>query len=322
MKIKILITEVMHDKGLKLLLNDKNFSVDINYKLSNSELASCIRNYDGLIVKTLTKVNKTVIDAGENLRIIGRIGVGVDNIDVLYAWKNDIKIVNSPHGNTIPTAEHTIGMMLHLAKRFDFGHNEVLSGRWNRDTYRSISLYGKTIGIIGLGRIGKAVAKRCSSFGMTVLAYDPYIPANDFRIVDAIKTSFDNLIKTSDFITLHVPLTDETEEMINSSVINRMKEGVILLNCSRGKVINEDDIATALRTNRIASAGIDVYQVEPPIESPLLKVKNCLLTPHIASYTPEAKAETSEELAQTFIDFFSKGLIKNEVSYMDLGIVK
>ena len=307
---KILITEVINDKGLEIL-NHSNFNIDIELEMDKKRFISILPNYTCLIVKTLTIVDKDVIDAGRNLKCIGRIGVGLDNIDIEYARLKNIPVFFSPHGNTIPTAEHAIGMILHLAKRFHAGHKMVHEGKWERDTYRTMQLYGKTLGIIGLGRIGKAVAKRAHAFGMNVIAYDPYIGDNDFIIVDAISKSFEEVISESDFLTLHVPLSEETINMISANELKKMKKNVILINCSRGKVVNEIDLANALKSETIFAAGIDTFPKEPPIGSRLLEVENCILTPHIASYTPEAKIQTSIELALVIKEFLINKVIKN-----------
>jgi D-3-phosphoglycerate dehydrogenase len=311
---KILITEQLENEGLQTL-QDTNFEIVTNYSISYDELLTTIHKYNCLIVKTLTNVNKNIIENSKMLSCIGRIGVGVDNIDVKSATIKNIPVFFSPHGNTIPTAEHAIGMILFMSKQFNIGHSMVINGIWDRENYRNVQLFGKTLGIIGLGRIGKAVAKRASAFGMKVIAYDPYIGYNDFIIVNANPVSFTELITTSDTISIHTPLTNETNNMINKNIFKLMKSNAILINTARGKIVNENDLYYALKNNVIQSAGLDVFQKEPPINSPLLQLSNCVLTPHIASYTTEAKKQTSIELAQTIKDFLLNKIIKNCINY-------
>jgi len=270
---------------MKILISDK-FSKDLPQRLEEfgevTENKNEIQNADVILVRSATKVDKTMIDKAKNLKLVIRGGVGLDNIDVRYCEKKGITVRNTPEASTIAVTELVFTLMLGIIRNIVKANNSMKNGEWAKDTKGS-ELYGKTLGIVGLGRIGTEVAKRAKAFGMNVIAYEKYNKQSEY----AEMVSMDEVLKSSDFISLHVPLTDETREMINSKTISRMKDGVIIINTSRGGVINEKDLADAIKSGKVRYAGLDVYQQEPPTNSPLLLLDNTLLTPHLAAQTNE-----------------------------------
>jgi len=299
---KILISDRIHKKAIE---EAKEFAdVDLEFNLTHEELIERIRGYDALIVRSGTKVTKDVIENADKLKIIGRAGVGLDNIDLNAAKKKGIKIVNSPEASTISVAELTIGSLIALMRNIPHAHRSLKEGRWEREKFEGNELYGKTIGIIGFGRIGREVADRARAFGMNVLIFDPNITAEDAREANCEYMELDELIKNSDVITLHVPLTNETRNLIDKKRIDMMKENAILINVARGGIVNEVDLYTALKEGRIKGAVLDVFESEPPERSPLLKLENVLLTPHLGASTEEAQINAGTVIVEKIRNFF------------------
>ena len=280
--MKILAADGISAQGIEILKSD--FEVDIRDKISHEELLEIIPQFDALMVRSASKVTADVIERAENLKIIGRAGVGVDNIDVQAATSKGILVINSPGGNTIAATEHTCAMMLALARKIPIANQTMQAGEWNRKKYVGVELNGKTLGVIGMGRIGAGVAKRAIAFGMEVLGYDPYINEERANSIGVKIATLDELIEKSDFITVHMPLTDETRGMISMPQMKRMKNSVRLINCARGGIINEQDLAQAVKEGIVAGAAIDVFTEEPmPQDHPLRNVDNIILTPHLGA---------------------------------------
>lgn len=296
--MKVLAADGVSTKGISLL-QDAGFEVVIKDKLPADELLAIIPDFDALIVRSASKVTAEVINAGKNLKIIGRAGVGVDNIDVPAATARGIIVINSPGGNTIAATEHTMGMMLACSRHIPIANETTQKGEWNRKKYVGVELRGKTIGIVGLGRIGAGIAKRCAAFDMRVIGYDPYVNEERAASMGVKLMDLDGIIAESDFITVHMPLTPETKNMFNKDNICKMKKGVRLINCARGGIINEQDLADAVKSGQVAGAAIDVFTSEPLEENhPLRGVPGIVLTPHLGASTEEAQIGVSVDVAE------------------------
>ena len=297
----ILAADGIANEGIDLLR--KNFNVEVRDKISHDELLEIIPQFDALIVRSASKVTADVLERAANLKIIGRAGVGVDNIDVQAATERGIIVINSPDGNTIAATEHTFAMMLAVSRNIPQANQIMHSGGWDRKKFVGVELRNKTLGIIGLGKIGAGVAKRAQSFDMNVIAYDPFVSEERAKNLGVRLVNLDELFKIADFITVHMPLTNSTRNMISLAQMRTMKPTVRLINCARGGIINENDLASALKENIIAGAAIDVFENEPLAEdSPLRTLKNLILTPHLGASTVEAQIGVSVDVAKGIID--------------------
>lgn len=317
-KVKVLITEGMEEEGLRIFEEQGEglFEVDVYNKISQEELLKIIEKYDCIVVRSGTKVTAEVIEKGKNLKVIARAGVGLDNIDLQSATNRGIVVINAPTGNTISTAEHTMALMLALARKIPWAHNSVQEGKWERKKFQGVELFNKTLGIIGLGKIGMEVAKRALGFGMKVIAYDPFVSEEKARMIGVqLVDKLDDLYKQADIITVHVPLNEKTKNLITKREISKMKDGVMLINCARGGIINEEDLAEALKSGKVAGAAVDVYSQEPPPpDHPLLHLPNCITVPHLGASTEEAQKNVAIETAQAIVEFFKNGVIMNAVN--------
>lgn len=314
MAIKILVSDPLAEEGIKILEKEKNFTVDVKTKLPPAELKKVIKDYDALIVRSGTKVTSDIISGAKKLKIIGRAGVGIDNVDVAAASKKGIIVMNAPAGNTISTAEHTMSMMLALSRNIPQADASMREGKWDRKKFMGTELYNKTLGIIGLGRIGAEVAKRALSFKMKVLAYDPYLSAEKAKKMDVELADFKTILKQSDYITVHTPFTDETKHLIGKDELEIMKNGVRILNCARGGIIDEKALDSAIESGKVAGAALDVYEKEPPTDSPLLKRPNVVMTPHLGASTEEAQVNVAIDIAESVRDAMLDRGIRNSVN--------
>lgn len=294
--VKIVVTDQIHDDGIKML--KQIGEVDVKTGLTPNQLLEEIKGYDVLVVRSATKVTKEVIDAGENLKIIARAGVGLDNIDVQAANARGIKLVNAPEAPTIAVAELVIGLMLSWARQLPRADASMKQDRWEKTQLMGSELRGKTLGIIGTGRIGQAVGYRAKAFLMNILAFDVGQNAEFIRGTGARYVDLEELLRESDFVSLHVPATSQTRHMIERREIELMKPSAVLVNTSRGEVIDEAALTDALKKGKIAGACLDVYEREPPKDSPLFKLPNVVLTPHIGASTVEAQREAALIIAE------------------------
>lgn len=297
--MRVLVSDPLAEEGIRRL--ETAAEVDVITNLSPEELVERIKGYDALVIRSGTKVTADVINAADRLKVIARAGVGVDNVDVDAATKKGIIVVNAPGGNTISAAEHTIAMMLALARNIPQAHASVRRGEWNRKKYTGVEVFNKTLGIIGLGRIGTEVAKRMKAFGMRILAYDPFITESKAAELGIKLASLEEIYRESDFITVHTPLTPETRNMIDEPQIKMMKPTVRIINCARGGIINEAALARAVAENRIAGAAVDVYTKEPPVGNPLLEQERIITTPHLGASTAEAQINVALAVADQII---------------------
>jgi D-3-phosphoglycerate dehydrogenase len=312
---KVLVTDPIAEQGIEILKKQRDIQVDVKLKIKPEELKSIIGNYDALIVRSETKVTADIIEAGNNLKVIGRAGVGVDNIDVISASKKGIIVMNTPEGNTISTAEHTMSMIMALSRNIPQADLSVKSKKWERKKYMGVELYGKILGIIGLGRVGKEVAIRAKSFGMEIIAYDPYLSADMARKLEIRLVSLDELISKADYITVHTPLTKETKYLIGEKEIAKMKDGVRLINCARGGIIDERALLNGLKSGKVAGAALDVYETEPPPpDFPLFNLENVILTPHLGASTEEAQISVAVSIANQIIEVLRGGVVRNAVN--------
>jgi len=314
MSFKVLISDSLSKEAVDILTKEKEFKVDVNTKLTPDELKSVIKDYDALVVRSGTKVTKDIINAADKLKIIGRAGVGLDNVDVPAASKKGIIVVNTPGGNTMSTAEHAFSMMMALSRNIPAADLSMRKGEWERKKFMGVELYGKALGIVGLGRIGTEVAKRALAFGMRVLAYDPYLSVDKAKDIGVESVDLKTLYKESDYITVHTPLTDETRHMISDKELGMMKKNVRMINCARGGIIDEEALARAIESGKVAGAAFDVYEEEPPKNSKLLKLDKVVLTPHLGASTEEAQVNVAIDVANTVRDALLGRGIKNAVN--------
>lgn len=310
---KILMT-YSNVEGLDLLFSSKEFKIDVHNKPSPEEFKRLIKDYDGLLIRSEVKVTAEIIEVADRLKFIGRAGTGVDNVDKTVATKKGIVIANVPGGNTISAVEHTIGLMLSLARNIPEAYRSLKDKKWDRKNFVGTELFGKTLGLIGLGRIGTEVAKRMSAFGMKVIAYDPFINS-DFAKNNGVEVkSIDEVYREADYISIHSPLNDSTRGMINTGAIEKMKDGVRIINCSRGSIINEKDLCCAVKSGKVKGAALDVFTKEPPEDWAIIEMENIIVTPHLAASTKEAQIRIAQEMSEVIVDFFTKNIIRNAIN--------
>ena len=298
--MKVLATDGTSPEGVACIKSCAQ--LDIKPALKPEELLAIIGDYEGLIVRSASQVTAQVIEAGKKLMVIGRAGVGIDNIDVNAATQRGIIVVNSPTGNTIAAAEHTIGLMMSLARHIPQANASLKAGQWLKSKYTGIEVRNKTIGIIGLGNIGSAVARRCQGLEMKVIAFDPFVSAERAKQLMVTMVSLEELFKTSDFITIHTPLNATTKGLITEKEIALMKPSVRIINCARGGLIDEELLAKVITEKKIAGAAIDVFSKEPTTESPLFSKDNVVVTPHLGASTAEAQGTAAKDVAEQIVD--------------------
>lgn len=300
--MRIFVSNDISEKGINLL--KQHFDVDVMPNMKPDELIKVIDNYDGLVTRSLTKVTKEVINASHRLKVIGRAGVGVDNIDIPAATAKGIVVLNTPEGNTMAATEHTVAMLMAVTRHIPQAHQSLQEGKWDRKSFDGIQVQGKTLGIIGVGRIGSRVAKRMQAMEMTTIGYDPYITEERGQQVGVELVDLDTLLAKSDYITIHTPLTDETRGMINAAAIAKMKDGVRVVNCARGACWDAQAVADAVKSGKIAGAAVDVYASEPLTKetNPFLGLFNVVQTPHLGASTIEAQIGVAVDVAYGVID--------------------
>jgi len=294
--MQVLVADPIAEMGLEILRNYTH--VDAKFNLKPEELETIIDNYDALIVRSQTRVTAQIINSGRKLKVIGRAGAGVDNIDIDAATRKGIVVVNAPTGNTVSAAEHTFALMLALARNIPQANSQLKSGKWQRGKLVGTELRNKTLGIIGLGNVGSEVAKRAQAFEMQVIAYDPFVPMDYAGTRKVNLVSLDKLLEQADFITLHVPLTPATANLIGAEELAKIKPTAQIINCARGGLVDEEALVTAIEAGKIAGAAFDVFSTEPVTDSPLLKSDKVIITPHLGASTIEAQASVSKDIAE------------------------
>lgn len=313
--MKVLISDNISPRGIEILKN-AGLEVDVKIGMRSEELKACIGDYNGLIIRSATKVTSEIIDAATNLKVIGRAGSGLDNVDMTSATKKGIVVMNTPGGNTITTAEHTIALMFALARQIPQATMSMKSGKWEKKRFMGVELFNKTLGIIGLGNIGRQVAKRAQGLAMNVVAYDPFLSEDKAKALGVEKVELAELFNRSDFITIHTPITPDTKNLINAETIKMMKDGVRIINCARGGIINERDLYDAIRAGKVAGAALDVFEKEPPEnDNLLLSVDNIICTPHLGAATEEAQENVAVAVAEQIVDYLIYGTIRNAVNF-------
>ena len=318
--MNVLICDPISPKGIALFQQQPEFKVTVLEKrLSESELLPLVRDVEAMVVRSETKVTRKMLEAAAKLRIVGRAGVGVDNVDVEAATQRGIVVVNTPGGNTISTAELTFSMLMSLARKIPQAHASMKAGEWNRKAFHGVELYNKTLGILGMGRIGSEVARRAIVFGLRVLAYDPYLALSRAKALQVELLELDEIYARADFITVHMPMTDETRGMIDAAAFAKMKKGVRVLNCARGGIVNEKDLCDAIQSGHVAGAALDVYEVEPPPKDfPLRDLPQVIMTPHLGASTEEAQENVGIEVAEAITDYLVNGAVRNAVNLPNL----
>ena len=318
--MKVLVCDPISQTGIDHLQQQDGIeTIILDRTHSEEELLPLIKDISAIAVRSETKITKTIIESAQELKIVGRAGVGVDNIDIEAATQNGVIVMNTPGGNTIATCELTFSMMMALARNIPQAHGSMSSGEWNRKAYKGVELYNKTLGVLGMGRIGGEVARRAVAFGMQVMAFDPYITPSRAKALQVELASLEEIYNSADFITVHMPLTDETRGMINKDTFTKMKPEVRLLNCARGGIINEKDLFDALKGGVIAGAALDVYESEPlDNNSELRECPNLILTPHLGASTKEAQDNVGLEVSQGITDYLLHGSLINSINMPSL----
>jgi D-3-phosphoglycerate dehydrogenase len=317
---KILIADSISQRGVDELSRDGALEVAIKTGLGEKEIVDLIPQFNALVVRSQTKVTADVLNAGVRLRVVGRAGVGVDNVDVEAATRRGIIVLNAPGGNTVSTAEHAFSLLLSVARKIPQADANVRSKHWDKRDFEGVELYNKTLGIIGMGRIGSELSRRAIAFGMRVVAYDPYLSAARARSLQVeLINELDDLLTSADFISLHTPLTPETRHLLDVARLQRTKRGVRIINCARGGLIDEEALAKALQDRHVAGAALDVFETEPlPVDSPLRRAPNLVLTPHLGASTAEAQESVGIEIAQSIRAALLEGTIRNAVNMPNL----
>jgi len=320
--MKILVCDPISPKGIALLQQRPEFEVVVLPKrLPEAELLSVVADAVAMVVRSETKVSRKVIETAPKLRVVGRAGVGIDNVDVEAATQRGVVVMNTPAGNTITTAELSFAMILSLARKVPQAHATMAAGKWDRKQFQGVELHGKTLGVLGMGRIGGEVAKRAIAFGMRVIAYDPFLTEARAKAMGVeLAGDLDAVYRDADFISVHMPVTDQTKGMLNAAAFAKMKPGVRIVNCARGEIIVENDLVAALDSGKVAAAGLDVFIVEPlAADHPFRKHPNIILTPHLGASTEEAQEKCGIEVAEVITAYLLTGEVRNAVNlpYLD-----
>ncbi len=312
--MKVLVSDQLSELGVKIFEETPGIEVDVNTGLTPDELKGIIGKYDGLVIRSATKVTADIIEAATNLKVIGRAGIGLDNVDIPSASQRGIVVMNTPDGNTITTAEHTIAMIFALSRHIPQATSSLKEGKWEKKKLKGRELFNKTLGLIGVGHIGRIVADRAKGLKMKVIVFDPYLKPETVEKMDLEPVSFEDLLKRSDIITVHTPKTEETTNLINKDAIAKMKKGALLINCARGGIMNEDDVCDALKSGHLGGGAFDVFTTEPPGKTELITLPNFICTPHLGASTTEAQDNVAIDVANQIVAYLLHGTIKNAVN--------
>ncbi|MCB9708363.1 MAG: phosphoglycerate dehydrogenase [Myxococcales bacterium] len=315
MDIRVLVSDKFSEAGLNVLKDASGIAFDYKPGLSPEELCGIIGTYDGLLIRSNTNVDANVLASAEKLRIVGRAGIGVDNVDVPMASKQGIVVMNTPTGNAVTTAEHALALLMAVTRKIPQATASMRAGKWEKSKFEGREVASKVLGVVGLGNIGRIVAERAQGLRMRVIAFDPVVSEEKAASLGIKRVSLDELYKQADFITLHTPKTAETTHMINDAAFDKMKQGVIVINAARGGIVDEAALYRALEGGKVAGAGLDVFEEEPPpSDHPLLKLAQVVCTPHLGASTSEAQERVSVEIAEQVIDYLKHGIIRNSVN--------
>ncbi|MCE5335917.1 MAG: phosphoglycerate dehydrogenase [Desulfobacteraceae bacterium] len=312
--MRILVSDNLSETGVEKLMSVPGFDVEVNTTLTPEEFREVIKEFDALVIRSATKVTADVIENANKLKVIGRAGIGLDNVDIEAASKRGIVVMNTPEGNVITTAEHAIAMLMSLTRSIPQASGSTKSGKWEKKRFKGKEVFNKVLGIIGVGRIGRVVADRAQGLKMQVIGYDPYINSEVIDSLGIQGVSLDELLARSDYITVHTPMTAETRNILNADAFKRVKRGVFIINCARGGIVNEQDLHDAIKAGIVAGAAIDVYTKEPPSDNPLLSLDQVVATPHLGASTEEAQENVAIAVAEQIVDFLTRGTIRNSVN--------
>jgi len=317
---KVLISDALSAAAVQIF-KDRGIEVDFQPALGKDKekLAAAVGNYEGLAIRSATKVTAKILENARNLKVIGRAGIGVDNVDIPAATARGIIVMNTPFGNSITTAEHAISLMLALARQIPEADASTRAGKWEKNKFMGVEIYGKTLGIIGCGNIGSIVADRALGLKMKVIAFDPFLSQQRADDLGVEKVELDELFKRADFITLHTPLTDKTRNVISAAAIKAMKKGVRIINCARGGLVDEAALYEALKNGQVAGAAFDVFVTEPATDNPLFSLPNVVCTPHLGASTSEAQENVALQVAEQMSDYLLRGAITNAINFPSIS---
>jgi D-3-phosphoglycerate dehydrogenase / 2-oxoglutarate reductase len=317
---RVLIAEPIAERGLDLL-RSAGLEVDVQIGLSKEQLIAVLPGVAALVIRSATKVDADVLAAATDLVVIGRAGIGLDNVDVAEATRRGVMVVNAPQSNVLSAAEHSVALLLAQARNIPQAHADLIAGRWNRSRWEGVELYDKTLGIVGLGRVGVLVAQRANAFGMRLIAYDPFVSADRARQLGVqLVPTIEALVSEADFVTVHLPKTPETIGLIGADVLAKAKPGLRIVNTARGGIVDEAALAVALQDGTLAGAAMDVFSTEPPPAGyPLLALDNFLATPHLGASTEEGQLACANQLAEQLVEFLQRGVVRNAVNATPKG---
>jgi D-3-phosphoglycerate dehydrogenase len=312
--MRILICDGLHRQGVKIFEKAKDIEVEVHDQIEPSDLLDSIRKCEGVVVRSRSKINQKILGKAPRLRVIGRAGIGVDNIDIEAATHSGVLVMNTPGANAVAAAEHAMALMLALSRHIPRADESVRTGKWEKKKFVGTELYNHTLGIIGLGRIGSIVANRAQGMKMTVLAYDPYVSADAAAKLGVDLVSMKKLLRQSDFISIHSPFTKETKGLVDEAAFKLMKRGVRIINCARGGIIDETALYDAVKKKKVAGAALDVFSKEPPVNNPLLTLPQVIATPHLGASSKQAQMNVATAIAEQMVDYLQNGLIRNAVN--------
>jgi D-3-phosphoglycerate dehydrogenase / 2-oxoglutarate reductase len=315
---RVLISDDLSPAAVQIF-KDRGIAVDMKVGLSKDELQKIIGQYDGLAIRSATKVTDKLLADATNLKVVGRAGIGVDNVDIKAATAKGVIVMNTPFGNSITTAEHAIAMMMALARQIPDANGSTQAGKWEKSKFLGVELFGKTLGVIGCGNIGAIVANRGQGLKMKVIAFDPFLSADRATELGVEKVELADLLARADFITLHTPLTEKTKNIIGAAALARTKKGVRIINCARGGLVDEKALAEALKSGHVAGAAFDVFEVEPAKDSVLFGLPNVICTPHLGAATSEAQENVALQVAEQMADYLLKGAVTNAVNFPSIS---
>jgi len=312
--MKVLVSDPLSNVGIEIFQNTPGIEVDVKTDLTSSELEEIIGVYHGLSIRSKTKVTEDMLSKAKNLKVIGRAGIGLDNVDIPAATQADIAVMNTPFGNTITTAEHTIALLMSLSRNLPRATATLKDGKWEKKNLRGREIFNKTLGLVGIGNIGSIVADRAMGLKMKVIGFDPYQEPETLEKLGIRPVSFDEVLTESDYITIHTPKTSETTNMFNKETLSRMKPGAMLINCARGGIVNEDDLYDALKSNHLGGAALDVFETEPPGKISLMELDNFICSSHLGASTHEAQDNVARDVATQIVDYLLTGKAPNIVN--------
>ncbi len=312
--MKVLVSDKMGEAGIQIFENQDGIDVDVNTGLSPDELKEIVGQYDALAIRSATKVTKEILDAATNLKVIARAGIGLDNVDIEEATKKGVAVMNTPGGNTDTTAEHAIAMMMALTRNIPRGTSTLKDGLWEKKNLQGREIYNKTYGVIGFGNIGSIAANLAKGLRMKVIVYDPYISSEHIQKEGFEYVTLDELFERADYMTVHVPKMDSTVDLLNAQAFSKMKDGVMVVNCARGGIVNEQDLYDAIKSGKVAGAALDVFATEPPGEHPLFELDEVVCTPHLGASTKEAQTNVAVDVANQIIEYLLNDTVINAVN--------